>query len=818
MSALLRDMRYAVRLLSKSPGFALAIILTLALGIGANTAIFTLINGLLLHPSGIAHPDHVAAIRVHYYKLNLESIGLSAPDFALVRDSRPVFASAAISDSVDFNYSENGFPVRLRGSRVSSEWFTVFEAKPLLGRVFTAEEDQPGAEHEAVLSYSAWREYFGGDRSIVGATVLFNRLPYRIVGVMPGSFDWPPSTDVWAPLALPAAAFGPGNFFNESYFGVARTQPGVSLSQALAFTGVLSQRVIADPRTKGFPGSAGWGIFSVPITTFVYGNLRAPLLILLGAVGLVLLIACANVAGLSLVRASVRAREFAVRSALGASRWRLARQMLAESFVLSLGGMALGLLIASAAVRGLLLLAPAGMIGWLRVPLDFRVLLFTAAVGTFAALIFGAAPAWYISSLDPQNNLRDARGSLAAGRSRHVFRNILVASQLALALVLLAGTGVFLRSLSNLQEVNVGFRPQGLITGALELPDTAYATPAKQIEFFRAVLDRLSASPGVVSAAAATPLPFSGFDGSGSFHIEGRAEGPGDPGPHAEDRVVSPGYFATMGIPILRGRAFTAEDTASSQPVAIIDTTLARLYWPGQDPVGRQIRHGDDEPWATIVGVAGAVRHSQVVGMEANAGGDVTFDKGVYYSPMFHDGAGAAFLVARGSGDAASLAPALREAVRSVDSSQPVSDIKTMEDRILLSLGPRRSAVALLTVFAGIALLLAAIGLFGLVRFGVAQRTQEIGVRMTLGARRADIFLMIIGEAARLALAGIAAGLGLAFVFTRVLRSLLYHVSPADPLTFAVVAVLLGGVALVACYLPARRATRIDPMVALRYE
>ncbi|HTV57894.1 MAG TPA: ABC transporter permease [Verrucomicrobiae bacterium] len=818
MSALLQDLRYGVRLLAKSPGFALAIILTLALGIGANTAIFTLINSLLLHPSGIGHPDRVAAIRVHYYKLNLKSISVSAPDFALVRDSYSVFASAAMSDSVDFNFAENGFPVRLRGSRVSSQWFDVFEVKPLLGRVFTPEENQPGAEHEAVLSYSAWREYFGGDPSAVGSTALFNGLPYKIVGVMPGAFDWPPSTDVWAPLALPASAYAPDNFFNESYFGVARTQPGVSIAQALAYTGVLSQRVIADPRMKGFPGSAGWGIFSVPITTFLYGSLRAPLLILFGAVALVLLIACANVAGLSLVRASVRAREFAVRSALGASRWRLARQMLGESFLLSLGGTALGLLIASGAIRGLLLFAPGNLSGSLSVSLDFRVLLFTAAVGTLAALIFGAAPAWYISSLDPQNNLRDARGSLAAGRTRHLFRNFLVASQLALALVLLAGTGVFLRSLSNLQEVNVGFRPHGLMTGALELPQTSYATPAKQIEFFRTVLDRLSASPGVISAAAASPLPFSGFDGSGSFHIEGRPELPGDPGPHAEDRVVTPAYFATMGIPILRGRAFTAEDSADSQAVAIIDTTLARLYWPGQDPVGRHIRHGNDEPWATIVGVVGAVRHSQVVGMEANVGGDVTFDKGVYYSPMFHDGAGAAFLVARGRGDAASLAPALREAVRSVDSSQPVSDLRTMDERILVSLGPRRSAVALLTVFAGIALLLAAIGLFGLVRFGVAQRTQEIGVRMTLGAQRKDIFFMVIGEAARLALAGIAAGLALAFVFTRVLRSLLYHVSPTDPLTFAGVAILLAGVALLACYLPARRATRIDPMVALRYE
>jgi len=818
MNTLLQDVRYAIRLLAKSPGFTAVIVLTLALGIGANTAIFTLINGLLLHPSGIAHPEQVATIRVHYDKLNLKSIEVSAPDFAMVRDSRDVFSAAALSEQADFNYSSGDFPVRLRGTKVSSQWFDVFEAKPLLGRLFTPQEDQPGSEHEVILAYSAWKGFFGGDPAIVGESLIFNQQPYRVVGVMPSGFDWPASTDLWAPLALPASAFAPDNFFNENYFAIARTQPNISLAQASAYMSVLSKRVIDDPRTKGFPASAGWGMFSIPITTFMYGNMRTPLLILLGAVALVLLIACANVAGLSLVRASARTREFAVRTALGASRWRLARQTLVESLVLALGGTLAGLLIASAAVEWLLRLAPGNMPDALTVSLDLRVLIFTAAVGAVAALLFGAAPALHIAGLDPQANLKDARSSLASGHSRHLFRNALVASQLALALVLLAGTGVFLRALSNLQQVDVGFRPQGLISGALTLPDNSYDKPARQIAFFRATLDRLASSPGVVSAAAAVPLPFSGFNSSNSFHIEGRAELPGDPGPHANVRTISPGYFATMGIPILRGRDFSSEDAAGSEPVVIIDATLAHLYWPNQDPVGQHVRAGKDDPWATIVGVVGAVRHSQVAGMEAAAGGDVSFDKGVYYSPLFQDGTSAAFLVARAKRDPAALGSVLREAVRSVDPGQPLSDVKTMDERILLSLGPRRSAVALLSVFASIALLMAAIGLFGLVRYGVAQRTQEIGVRMTLGAQRADIFRMILGEGARLALAGIVAGLALAFVFTRAMGSLLYRVRADDPATFAATALLLAAVALLACYIPARRATKVDPMVALRYE
>ena len=400
----------------------------------------------------------------------------------------------------------------------------------------------------------------------------------------------------------------------------------------------------------------------------------------------------------------------------------------------------------------------------------------------------------------------------------HRFRDVLVAAELALALVLLASAGVFLKSLSKLHDVDLGFRPHGLMTAALALPERLYETPTKQIAFYRATLDRLANSPGVESAAAGVPLPFSGFNDAASFNIEGRVEPPGDPGPHGDIRLVSTGYFETMGIRLVHGRSFTDQDREGSQPVAMIDENLAREYWPNRDPVGGRIRNGTNGPWKTIVGVVAPVRHSQVAGEESSSEGVQGAAKGVYYFPLYQTPETAAFLVARASGNPAALSAVIREAVRGVDPGQPVSDLKTMDSRIALSLGPRRSAVTLLTVFAVMALTLAAVGLFGLVRYNVAQRTQEIGVRMALGATQTDVLRMVLGEGLWLALAGVVGGLIAAFALTRVLAGLLYGVSATDPLTFAGMAMVLTTVALFASWLPARRATRVDPLVVLRYE
>ena len=818
MRALLEDFRYALRMLGKSPGFTVVAVLTLAVGIGANTAIFSVVNGLLLHPFGLPHPERLLAIRARYEKLNLKSIVISAPDYTFVRDNKQTFAAAAIEMENDFNYAAGAWPLRLRGSRVSWQWFDVFEARPLLGRVFAPEEDQPNADHEVVLAYGTWKSIFGGDSDIVGRSIQLNQQPYKIIGVMEPDFEWPSQTDLWAPLGLAPDAFTLDNIFNENYLAVARLEARVKPSNASAFLKMTSQQICDDPRTQGYPKASGWSLFAIPFTEFVYGDVRTPLLILLGAVGLVLLIACSNVAGLLLARASSRAKEFAVRTALGASPWRLARQMLTESMALAFVGMLLGLVIAFQAVRALLWLAPGSLSTGLDIHLDLYVLLFTAVIAGASAIIFGAAPAWQIAFLDPQQNLKQGRGTGEGSAGRHRFRSGLVVAELSLALVLLASAGVFLKSLEKLKDVDVGFRPHGLMTAALALPERQYDTPDKQVAFLNGMLARLSSAPGVISAAAAMPLPFSGFGGSASFNIEGRVAPPGDPGPHGDVRGVSPRYFETMGIRLVRGRVFTDQDRRGGQAVAIIDENLAREYWPNQDALGQRLRNGNNAPWKTIVGIVRPVRHSQVVGEEASREGVEGSGKGVYYFPLYQENSPATFLIARTSGDPAALAGAIRLAVHDVDPGQPVSDLKTMDERIAMSMGPRRSAVTLLSVFAAMALTLAAVGLFGLIRYNVTQRTQEIGVRMALGASRSEVMRMVLGESLRLALLGVAGGLLAAFALTRVLSSLLYGVSPTDPLTFAGMALVLISVALLASSIPAQRATRVDPLVALRYE
>src|SRR5271156_4487115 len=627
MNAILQDLKFSLRLLAKSPAFTLIAVLTLALGIGANTAIFSVVNGLLLHPTGIDHPERLVALRVRYEKLNLKSIEISAPDFNLARENKSVFASTAMEEGSDFNYTAGDFPQRLRGAKVSSQWFEVFGARPLLGRLITPEEDQPHADHEVILSYNTWKTLFGGDKSLLGRSIQLNQQPYAVIGVMPPDFRWPDQTDLWSPLALPPGDFAIDNFFNESYFAVARMQPGVTAQQAAAYLNVVTQRVVNDPRSQ-YPKSSGWGMFSVPFTQFVYGDVRTPLLILLGAVGFVLLIACANVAGLLLARASGRTREFAVRTALGASSWRLARQTLAESVVLAVMGMVAGLAFASGAISSLESLAAGTLPTGIVIPIDTHVLLFAVAMAGLSAIVFGAAPAWQISRTDPHQHLNEGRGAGSASRAHHRFRDILVIGQLALALVLLAGAGIFVKSFSRLQNVNVGFEPHGLMTAAVGLPERPYDSPAKQIEFVRGVLDQLSSSPGVVTAAAGVPLPFSGFGGSASFEIEGRAKLPGDPGPPGDVRKVSPNYFEPMGISLVRGRPFPADDRQGAQAVAMIDENLARLYWPNDDPIGKHLKINDKDPWATIVGVVVPVRHSQVVGEEATSEGTEGSGKG----------------------------------------------------------------------------------------------------------------------------------------------------------------------------------------------
>ncbi len=809
------DLRHAFRTLRKSPGFAFAAVLSLALGIGANAAIFSIVNSLFLHPPGIEEPAGIVAPRVNYKKLNLIRIEMSATDFADVRQSKEVFSKAAIAQGRGYNYTGGDAPQRLVGSEVTRDWFNVFGAKPVLGRTFHPEEDQPGANQVAVLSYDTWQKLFGGDRGVLGKALELNQKTYRVVGVMGANFHWPAQAELWTPIGLPADAFGPRNRFNESFTAVARLRDGVSYQAAASFMKVLTQRAEdGDPRTGSFGRRAEWSMTIEPFTELTGGSVETPMLILLGAVAFVLLIACSNIAGLMLVRATGRARELAIRMSLGAQRKDLIKQAFAESLLLAVAGTVLGLLAASGLSQTLVSFAPPQLSSGVVVEMDTYVLLFAIGLGLFTALLFGLAPAWHMSRLGQKyERLQEGGRSNTEGQQRQRLRAALVVAQVALALILLFGAGLFIKSLGKLREVDAGFRPHGIMSASVALPDARYHEEDKQAAFYRAALENLSHNSQVRVAAVCAPLPFSGDDASASFNIEGRNAPPGDPGPHGGIRSVSAGYFEAMGIRLLAGRYFTDADRKDSLPVAIVDQNLAHQYWPNENPIGRRLRKGDKDSWSTIVGVVAHVKHSQLA---ADSG------KGVYYYPIFQSaGSGAltSFFIAReAAGDGARLGESIRRAVQAVDPAQAVFDMKTMDQRIALALGPQQFAASLLSTFAGAALLLAALGLYGVINYNVAQRTKELGLRAALGARPVQILRMVIGYGLRMVAMGAALGFVAAMALAQVLSSQLFEVSAFDPATFGLTALILGGVVLLAAYIPAWRATRVDPLIALRYE
>ncbi len=814
-----RDVRFAFRTLAKSPGFTTVAVLTLALGIGATTAIFTIENGLFLHPAGVPDAAQVVVQRVKYGKFNLRSLVVSAPDFVLIQQRKDLFSSAALEDpyASDFNYSSGEFPQHLVGAMVTWQWFRVFRATPLLGRTFTKQEDRPGANHEVVLAYHAWKRWFGGDPGIVGRSIRLNEQYYRVIGVMQRGFDWPSRVALWTPLGLPPAAFSIGNTFNEEYLAVTRLAPKVSFARASAAVAMIETRVINNPATS-YARDSGWGMFILPLPRFVYGDLQTPLLILAGAVGFVLLIACANIAGLLLARAAGRARELAVRAALGASRWRLVQQTLAETLLMAIAGGLVGAVLTKLGIHTLAAVAPENLMPGAAFPMDGRVLLFALGAVILSAIVAGTVPAWAAAQADAYSALKEGSRTASGGRSRGKLRSALVVGELALGLILLTGTGLLLGSLSKLSRVNPGFQPQGVITAAVALSRVKYNTPQKRVNFFRSVVDRLSATPGVTEAGAGFPMPFSGSNVTGSFEIEGRPVAPGNPGSWGGRRFVTPGFFKALGIRLLHGRTFSNEDRMDTQRVAVIDEALARRYWPNLDPVGQRIRPGDGQPWATIIGVVADVRFSQLAGTEQSWEGVQSGDSGVVYYSIYQKTRPVVFFLARTAGDPWMLAGAIGRAVRDVDAEQPIYDLRSMSQLVWASMGPQRFSLTLLGVFAAIALVLASVGLYGVISYGVTQRAHEFGIRMALGAQKHDLLRLVLGQGIRLALAGVGIGIVGALLLTRFLSSLLYGIKATDPLTLIAVSLILTGVALLASYIPARRATKVDPIVALRYE
>jgi len=812
MENLLKDFRFGLRTLLKRPAFTAIAVLTLALAIGATTAIFSVVNAVLLRPLPFADPDRLVMVwedaSFAGFPRNTPSVG----NYADWKSQNTVFEDMAAQDMRSFNLTGDGEPEKVDAFGVTANFFPLLGVKPALGRTFSPEEDQPQANKVVVINNRIWQQRYGGEQNIIGRALLLNGEKYTVVGVMPPNFQFSDSkVGLWVPIALSSEQLK--NRGNHYLTVVARMKPGVSLAQADAEIHTIQARIAHD-----YPDSAGrTSAFVLSLSEQLAGEMRRPLLVLLAAVGFVLLIACANIANLLLSRATSRRREMALRTALGASRVRLVRQLLVESLLLASVGSAIGLLFAWWSFAFLQRLIPDGLILSTKLSLDPRVLGFTFCVMLLTAVLFGLLPALQASGLDLNEALKQGgRTGMNAGSSR--LRSVLVVAEVALALVLLVAAGLLMQTFLKLQNQYTELRSESVLTLRTVLPENKYPEHPQRVGFYKQVLERVSSLPGVVSAGYVTAVPLSWKGGTNGFWIEGltiEQARAGGLSYDANHRQVSAGYFKTMGIAIRQGRGFNQTDNEQAVRVAVVNETMAREYWPGQSPINKRIKFGDpgdDVPWITIVGVAADVRQmgvDQPVKAEMYLPYEQNNDMG-FYAPRD--------LAIRTTIDPLSLIAAVRNEIHQVDPEQPISDIRTMEAVLGEETSSRRLGMTLLSVFAAVALLLSALGIYGVLAYFVVQHTQEIGVRMALGAQRGRIVTLVLKKGMLLAWLGVVIGLGVAFALTRLMSSLLYGVSATDPLTYGAIAGLLTLVAFFACYLPARRATKVDPLVALRYE
>jgi predicted permease len=811
---LFADLKYAWRQLKNAPGFAITAVVTLALGIGANTAIFSVVNAVLRHPAGVDHPERVAVLHTRYTQFTLDVPSVSVPTYATAGSMSGLVEAAAIQQSTSFNIERDGRAEHVPAAEVSSRWFDVLGARPILGRTFTAQEDEPNAAPVVVLSYGMWQRVFGGRQDVVGQTLLLDGTSYRVLGVMRSDFAWPRKAEVWVPIALAPASFKPDQIFNENYFAIARLREGVPVekfgaSLATAVWGLLQ----GNGPKSGFAKSAGWSLYASPLTDVAAGPLRTPLYVLCGVVALVLLIAAANVAGLLLARASARSREFAIRAALGAGSGRIVRQLLVESLLLAGVAAVVGILAGPVIGNLLLHLVPHDLATGFIVHTDPAVLSFTAGLAMLAALIAGVGPAVTMLRSRRRLALHEGGRSGTASAEKQRMRSAFVIAEVAAAFFLLAGTGLFLTSLEKLQKVDPGFNPRGVMAAMVPYAGQDLAkNQARQATFVGAVVGNLAAQPGVVAAAAVTPLPFDPDDGgSCSFGIVGRPTAPNDPGPHSQLTQATPDYLKVMQIPLLAGRWIEPGDVAGGQPVVVIDRRLAKKYWPGQNPVGQHISFqcGDLKNPATIVGVVATVRLSSLE--------DDTSDGMRYYAAAQGTSQQMDFLV-RTQGDPNQMASVLTRAVAAVDSSQAIATMVPVETLVSDSLAGRRLIVQMLAVFGGLALLLAVVGIYGLISYVTAQRTNEVGVRMALGAQRSDVVQLILGHALLLVTIGLGIGAALSAVASAVLRRTFVDFGGGIFSSISLAAIVLLAVGLVAGLIPALRAASVDPIKALRTE
>jgi putative ABC transport system permease protein len=809
-----QDFRFGLRMLRKSPGFAAVAVLTLALGIGANTAIFSVVNAVLLRPLPFKDADRLVAIWENNRKISDPRYPLAPANLADLRRESSAFDDVAhyFSFPLGFLLSADGETERLQGCAVSPNLFPMLGVSPAAGRTFLSGDAEPSQNPVAILSYGFWRRRFGGDPGILGRSVRLDSQSYTIVGVMPAGFAFPfKDSDVWVPATFAGTVFPQNQWTTRSVHylvGIGRLKQGVRPEQAHAELGAIAQRL-----QQAYPESnASIGANLMTLQELEVGNVRPALLLLLAGVGFVLLIACANVANLLLARGATREKEFAVRAAMGARRSRLIRQLLTESMLTGLLGGLLGLLLAFAGVVALKALHPAGLPRMESVRIDTPVLLFALALSQLTGIVFGVIPARRQSHGNLNESLKEGGRSLSEGPRHKSLRGALVSLEIALSLVLLVATGLIARSFLRLQAVDPGFVSDRLLTLQIQVP-LRYQDNAKRAAFLESIYGRIAALPGVKFVGDVTRLPFASNRRStnitSALNIEGRPVSLGQR-PEIDFRRASRGYFPAMGIPVLAGRNFTERDTLDTPRVAIINEALLNLAFRESDPVGQKIQLGPDPngAWYTIVGVVGSIHHFDL---------DVAPHPEVYLaslqSPLVNP-----YIVARTTGDPSQLVSAVRSEFHSIDPETPVYNVATMEERLDESLAPRRFQVLLLALFAMMALTLATIGIYGLMAYSVSQRNHEIGVRMALGAQSGDVLRLVLGHGMRLALIGAGAGVIGALALTWLLRGLLFGVTPTDPLTFTSVVVFLLAVAFAACYIPARRATRMDPMIALRYE
>ncbi len=798
METLFRDIRYGVRSLLKRPGFTAIALVALALGIGANTAIFSLVNAVLLRPLPFAEPD-----RLVWVWGNIKSGGnrasVSPPDFLDYRQQNNTFEEFAASLPLRLNYTGGDEPERLEASGVTGNYFQALGAKPAFGRTFLLENEKPGNDQVAVLSYSLWQKRFAGDPAIINKTITLDGRSCAVLGVMPPDFSMPRAADVWVPINFdidPEMKMRGAHFLRP----IGKLKAGVTMAQAQADTDAIARRL-----EEQFPESnSGWNLRLVSLREQLVGNTRPTLFILFGAVGFVLLIACANVANLLLVRAAGRQKEIAVRTALGAGRWRIVRQMITESVLLSLVGGALGTLLALWGVEALVALSAESLPSTAQVGIDANVLGFTLLVSVLTGVLFGLAPAVRTMKLNLSESLKEGGRSGSEGAHRNRTRSVLVVIESAVAVVLLIGAGLLVRSLLRLQDTSPGFDARNVLTMGVNLPRAKYDNPEKSASFFAELESRVAGLPGVEAVGFVSELPLSGQLNDMPYTVEGRPPVSIDQAFDSDFRRVNTNYFKALRIPFLRGRNFTEQEVRQGAQVVIISELLARQVFPNEEPLGKRLIMAFGSTFE-IIGIVGDIRDRALESNPAAA----------MYMPVYPSSTN---VIIRSKGDPASLAAAVRKEVWQIDPNQPVANVRTMEQWLERAVAGPRYRTTLLGLFALVALALASTGIYGVMSYSVSQRTHEIGVRMALGARRLDVLRLVVRQGMTLVIVGVALGLAGAFALTRLMATLLFGVTAKDPCTFVAVAALLTLVAFVACYLPARRATKVDPLVALRYE